>query len=271
MRSCAQVQRVAALCSRIAALIAHEPGCADAMVAVCKRLSAQRLNRLQSTFDSLDLELVTDFIRIRIYGTAYPFAQPPKVARSATKQLHAQLQPAATHAMWGATDTALPPGRSERGRTLSSDSATTANKQQGQSRSCSPGFAQAGHNQQCATSVPSEVRDAGGMRVAQLRAAGHPLVHIADKMLVVRFICLRVHPEVPHMHASHHDATDQQAACVSFVCAVLSAVSMITVSLRAGAARLHSMLPATRVRVFRRSASQTRRRLHTQPMPSKCA
>ena len=170
-----QVQRVAALCRRIAALIAHEHGCADAMIAVCKRLSAQRLNRLQSIFDSLDMELVSDFVRIRIFDTSCPFAQPPEHRAG---RLQSRRTPAA--AARG------PSSIQERARSPPVDmqqalERTGSRRVRTQTRS--PERERGGSGQ---GSVPGTGGGGAPMRFEALRAAGHPFVCIADKMLTVR-------------------------------------------------------------------------------------
>ena len=175
-----QVQRVAALCSRVAALIAHEHGCADAMIAVCTQLTPQQLNRLQSIFDSFDLELVSDFIRIRIFDTSNPFAQP-SAHTSGTSSSHCALATKAPQ-VHGTRKQARPqPVNMHQAPERSGSRLARV-------RSSSPEHSRG-------TSVTERMRQAGGgsggsvMRFEQLRAAGHPFVEIADRMLVVRSGC----------------------------------------------------------------------------------
>ena len=182
-----QVQRVRALCSRITAMVAHDSSSADAMVLMCKKLTPQQFNRLQTTFDSLDMEQVTDFLRISIFHTSCIFRQTPQAAAALAQLDETSVKQAGR--LQGSTRI---PARSHNQGTRHEASGSLDTQHN---------TLHAGNDQ---NPVPKTAPPEGApapppppmaMRYETLRQSGHPFVQIADKLLVVRSLL--------HLHIHH--------------------------------------------------------------------
>jgi hypothetical protein len=169
-----QVQRVRALCSRIAAMVAHESAYAEALIAVCKAMSPARLNRMQTVFDSLDMEHVTDFVRLSMFDSSDIFRQTPQAARALAQSLQPVTQPLG--------------GCEPHGAGSSSDDDGHGAVDMSQSHATSRRTSQRGATCQMSSKLrhAQQLEAPEAMRYERLRAAGHPFVRVADKLLKVR-------------------------------------------------------------------------------------